>query len=427
LNHSFQLLLLQIAVILVMARVCGLLVRLAGQPQVIGEMLAGILLGPSVLGRLNGGQILGSLFPPDSRGHLDMLSQVGVVLFMFLVGLELDLGRVVRQGLSVLRVAAASMIIPFAAGIALAVGLQQAGFGHSPRGNELSFALFVATALSITAFPVLARILKDAGQTHSRVGMTAISCAALNDVAGWCLLAVVLALFRAGSAQAGWTGFGELWPPIVGVLVYTAVMIFLVRPVLRQFQLRFEIDGRLSSEMLATLFILLALSSFATDWVGIHALFGAFMLGVIMPSEPRLVQYLTAKLEGVATLFLLPLYFAYTGLRTDMGLLNSPAAWGMAVIVTLVAIVSKVGGTYAAARFERLSHRDSFTLGILLNTRGLMELVILNIALEAQAISVEVFSMFIVMTLVTTIMTSPLMYALMTRPSELPVPASPCG
>jgi Kef-type K+ transport system membrane component KefB len=428
-ENVFQQLLLQIVLILAAARLCGRLLRLIGQPQVVGEMFAGILLGPSLLGQFAGGHLLHSLFPEESRRYLAVFAGLGVLLFMFLVGLELDLARLARQGKAVLRAGIGSMVVPLLLGGGLALGLRRWGYGPGEGGSELGFVLFMATALSITAFPVLARILTERNMHRSQTGMIAIACAAFNDIAGWCLLAIVFALSQSGGTlgqvvlHAGMT---------VGLAAaYLVAMMVLIRPVLGRLQALFDARGYLTADILAITFILLTLSSYITDKIGIHSLFGAFMLGAVMPSERKFVAHLTDKMEDIATLFLLPLFFAYTGLNTDLSLISKPEAWGVAAIITLVAAVGKVGGTLIAAGKTGLSFRHGLALGVLMNTRGLMELIILSLALSVHAIDARVFSMMVIMTLVTTMMTTPLLkllYPKQERDTELiPVHAAPAG
>jgi Kef-type K+ transport system membrane component KefB len=408
-NATLPQLLLQIVLILTAARICGLLLRLLGQPQVIGEMAAGILLGPSLLGRFENGQLLEALFPAASRPNLELFAHLGIILFMFLVGLEVDVSRIRQQGKAVLHTGIASMAIPFLFGLAVAFGLVRAGYGAGDGGTRLGFVLFIATAFSITAFPVLARILTEANMLRTRVGTVAIACAALNDIAGWCLLGAVFALARGAESGAAtdiaWNALATLG--LAGA--YLAAMVLLIRPVLRRLQALFDARGYLSADVLAVLFILLTFSSLITDRIGIHALFGAFMLGAMMPSEERFVAHLTAKLEDLVTLLLLPLFFAYTGLQTNLGLIASPRMWAIAGLITAAATVGKLGGTAIAASLGKMSPRESIALGVLMNTRGLMELVILNLALELHAITADVFSMMVMMTLVTTAMTAPLL------------------
>jgi Kef-type K+ transport system membrane component KefB len=408
-NAVLPQLLLQILLILIAARLCGLLLRLLGQPQVIGEMAAGILLGPSLLGRFEHGQLLEALFPAASRPNLDLFAHLGVILFMFLVGLEVDLTRIRRQGKAVLHTGIASMAVPFVFGLAVAFGLGRAGYGAGDGGTRLGFVLFIATAFSITAFPVLARILTEANMLRTRVGTIAIACAALNDIAGWCLLGAVFALAKGADGGTPRDIAFNVISTLALAAAYLAGMVLLIRPLLRRLQALFDARGYLSADVLAILFILLTFSSLVTDRIGIHALFGAFMLGAIMPSEERFVAHLTAKLEDLVTLLLLPLFFAYTGLQTDLGLIASHRMWAIAGLITAAATLGKFGGTAVAARLGALSKRESLALGVLMNTRGLMELVILNLALELHAITADVFSMMVVMTLVTTALTAPLL------------------
>jgi len=393
-------LLLQIGVILALARLVGTLFRKIRQPQVMGEMLAGILLGPSLLGWISP-PLTEWLFPPESLGHLSALSQVGLLLFMFLVGLELDLGVLRGRGRTAVVTSNVSVILPFSLGILLALLLY-------PRLSQegvpfLHFALFLGTAMSITAFPVLARILKERGLLNTQLGVVAIACAAVDDVTGWILLAGVVVLARsAGSA-------GVLWFTLLGSLVYVIVMVFGVRRLLWRLEGIFERRGFISHNLLAAILLTVLASAWITEELGIHALFGAFIAGVVMPRKREFVHALTEKLNDAAVVLLVPIFFAFTGLRTSLGLLDSPILWLYFGLVLLVAVVGKFGGSALAARWTGMGWREAGALGVLMNTRGLMELVLLNIGLDIGVISPAVFTMLVLMALVTTFMTAPVL------------------
>lgn len=394
--HVLQLL-VQIGVILLSGRLLAVGFRRIGQPSVIAEILAGILLGPSLLGAVAPGA-LSALFPADSMPALSTTAQLGLVFFMFLVGLEFDTGLLRGQGRASVAISASGILLPFALGAALSLPLH----GHlAPEGvPKLSFALFMGAAMSVTAFPVLARILTERRLIRTRIGVVALAAAAADDVTAWCLIAAVVAVANASGA----------WPvaQTIGLAVlYVVVMVKGVRPMLARLGPRGE--ANLSSDLVAGVFLLLLASAAATEWIGIHALFGAFCFGVVVPRQHGLAAVLVEKLEDLVTLVLLPMFFAYSGLRTQIGLLDGPSEWATAGVIILVATAGKFGGTALAARWSGLDGRAAAAVGILMNTRGLMELVVLNIGLDLGVLSPELFAMMVVMALVTTLVTSPLL------------------
>jgi Kef-type K+ transport system membrane component KefB len=413
---SLPQLLLQIIVILAAARSLGWLLRKIHQPQVIGEMVAGILLGPSLLGWLAPG-LFAFLFPPDSLGFLSALSQIGLILFMFLVGLELDARLLRGQGHAAVITSHVSILFPFFLGAALALFLY-------PRLSDDStvfthFALFMGTAMSITAFPVLARILTERKMQQTKVGIMAIACAAVDDVTGWCILAGVVLLVRASDSAT------SLWITLVGTVLFITIMIFVVRRMLRRFETAFVRNGRVSNDMMALILLVVLFSALLTEELEIHAMFGAFLAGVIMPKQHRFVVTITEKLEDVAVVLLLPIFFALSGLRTRVGLLDSPEMWFYCALIILVAIMGKFGGSTVAARSTGMSWREAGAIGILMNTRGMIELVLLNIGLDIGVISPALFTMLVIMALVTTFMTSPILewiYFSRLLPDEYPTP-----
>ncbi len=393
-------LLLQIAVILAAARLVGWLFRKIHQPQVIGEMVAGILLGPSLLGWLAPG-VYTTLFPVDSLGFLSALSQIGLILFMFLVGLELDLKLLRGQGHTALLTSHVSILFPFFLGTLLALYLYPRLSDNSVRFDH--FALFMGAAMSITAFPVLARILTERNMLQSKVGVIAIACAAVDDVTGWCILAGVVLLVRAGESA------GSLWFTVAGSAAFILFMIFVAQRIFARFTALYEKRKHVSKNMLALLLVVMLLSSWTTETLQIHALFGAFLAGVIMPKQSEFIADISHKLEDVAVVLLLPIFFAFNGLRTSIGLLNSPEMWLFCLLIILVAIVGKFGGSTVAARATGVPWREASAIGILMNTRGLMELVLLNIGLDIGVISPALFAMLVIMALVTTFMTAPVL------------------
>lgn len=398
--HSLLTLIVQIAVILATARLVGLAFRAIHQPQVVGEMVAGIMLGPSLLGWLAPG-LSATLFPAESLGYLDALSQVGLVLFMFLVGLELDPRLLQGRGRAAVVTSHVSIVAPFMLGAALALYLypQLADAAVSFTG----FALFMGAAMSVTAFPVLARILTERDLLRTTVGAVTIACAAVDDITAWCILAFVIAVVRADEAHL------PFWVTILGSGVYVAIMLFVVRGGLKRLEAFYNSRGRLTQDVTAVILLLVLASAFTTEWLGIHALFGAFVMGAIMPKNRDFVHELTEKLEHVTVVFLLPLFFAFTGLRTSIGLVQGAEMWLYCGLILVVAVAGKFGGSTISARATGLSWREAGALGILMNTRGLMELVILTIGLELGVISPALFAMMVIMALVTTFMTTPLL------------------
>ena len=396
----FQLttLLLQIAVILVAARLVGTLFRRLGQPQVIGEMLAGLLLGPSLLGWVAPG-VSAFLFPPDSLAALNALSQIGLILFMFLIGLELDPQRLRERARAAVVISQVSIIVPFTLGALLAVYLDP-HLGE-PNVRLLHLAVFMGVAMSITAFPVLARILTDRKLLRTQLGTLAITCAAVDDVSAWCMLAAVVLLVHATEGGA------SLWLIVGGSAVYVVAMLFAVRPALRHLDVLYHRRGTVSRGLLALILLLVLVSAWATESLGIHALFGAFLMGAIMPKDHRFVATLSDKLEDLTVVLLLPIFFALTGLRTSVGLLSGDL-WLDTLLIIVVAVVGKLGGAMLAARATGLPWREAGVLGILMKTRGLVELVVLTVGLEVGVIGPTLFTMMVITALVTTLMTTPM-------------------
>jgi Kef-type K+ transport system membrane component KefB len=388
-------LLLQIILITVVARVCGSLVLKIGQPRVIGEMIAGILLGPSFLGFFSPAA-METFFPASSMESLRMLSELGVVLFMFLVGTDIHLGDLWKKAHTAIWVSHASIIIPFFLGTAVSLFLYSS---FAPAGIAFKpFALFMGVAMSITAFPVLARIVQERNMTRSAIGILSLGCAAIDDATAWCILAVVLALVKSESPWASMV--------MLTLLVsFVVVMVFLLRPALRRI-----VPPAISSEKswAAGILSFAGLAALTTELIGVHALFGAFIAGTIVPAG-SMRTYCKEKFESVASNLLLPLFFAFTGLRTQLGLLKDSQSWIACVVVIAAAIAGKLGGSALAARWSGMNLRDSLALGALMNTRGLMELIVLNIGYDLGILSSRIFAILILMALTTTFMTSPLL------------------
>lgn len=397
LHHPLSILLAQIITIILVARMLGWVCQKIGQPTVIGEIIAGIVLGPSLIG-LYFPEFSNALFPVKSLGNLQFLSQIGLILFMFMVGMELDLKTLKNRAHEAVVISHASIIIPFALGMGLAFYIYQS---FAPTNVQfLSFGLFIGIAMSITAFPVLARIVHERGIHKTRLGAIVITCAAVDDITAWCLLAAVIAIVKAGS-------FVSSLYTIAIAVGYVFVMIKLVRPFLKRVGDLYPSRENMSKQVVAIFFLTLILSAYATEVIGIHALFGAFMAGTIMPENKKFRNVFTEKVEDVALVLLLPLFFVFTGLRTEIGLINDPYLWKITGLIILVAITGKFVGSALAARFVSQNWRDSLSIGALMNTRGLMELVVLNIGYDLGILSPEVFSMMVIMALVTTFMTGP--------------------
>ncbi|MEO8636095.1 MAG: cation:proton antiporter [Gemmatimonadales bacterium] len=385
--------LIALAAVVAVGQVLSWLLAKIGQPAVIGEMAAGILLGPSLLGHALSARILA----PAGAPTLGVISQFAVILYMYLVGLELN-SRMLRSRLHAnVAISHSSILLPFVLGSALALVLYpRLGDASVPF---ISFAMFLGLAMSVTAFPVLAYILRERGMSGTQLGATALGCAAADDVTAWCLLAVVT-----GVTQAQ---YGGTLTTALGALAYVAVMFFVARPLLKR--LPRGNATTLSRPMQGLMFILLLLSALATEAIGIHAVFGAFVLGALTPHDSNVARLLPKQTEGVVVVLLLPAFFAFTGMRTEIGLLAGGAGWLLCGLIILVATVGKFGGSLLAARATGLSWREGSMLGILMNTRGLMELVVLNIGLDLGIISPTLFSMMVVMALVTTFATTPIL------------------
>jgi len=399
LGHPFAILLAQIITILIVARFFSFLCKKIGQPAVIGEILAGIVLGPSLVG-MYFPHFSAMLFPAQSLGNLQVLSQLGLILFMFVIGMELDLKVLRNKAHDAVVVSHASVIIPFALGMGLAYFIYDS---FAPMGVKFSsFGLFLGIAMSITAFPVLARIIQEKGIHKTRLGTMVITCAAVDDITAWCLLAAVIAIVKAGS-------FISSLSTLFLALAYIFFMIKAVRPFLKRLGDLHSSRENMSKSIVAVFFLTLIISAYATEVIGIHALFGAFMAGAIMPENAKFRSNFVEKIEDVALVLLLPLYFVYTGLRTQVGLIDDPYLWQLTGIIILVAISGKFLGSALAAKFVGQNWKDSLTIGILMNTRGLVELVVLNIGYDLGVLSPQIFTMMVIMALVTTFMTTPVL------------------
>lgn len=390
---------MQLVVIILVAQLFVGVVRKIRQPAVIGEIVAGIVLGPSVVGNFFP-EVGIFLFPKASLGNIQMLSQVGLILFMFVVGMELNLEALKKKARSAVIISHASILVPYLLGVILALFLYRY---YSPANIPFyAFALFLGIAMSITAFPVLARIIKERDMVHTRLGTIALTCAAADDITAWCLLAFVIAIVKAGSLAASvYT--------IVLTVAFIAAMMYVVKPVLKKFIERKNADNKITRASIAVVFIALLLSALIAELIGIHALFGAFLAGVIMPQSFNFREQVAEKTEDVATVLLLPLFFVFTGLRTEIGLLNDAGSWIMCLVITAIAVLGKFGGSAIAARVTGESRYSSLAIGALMNTRGLVELVVLNIGYDLGILTPQLFTMFVLMALITTFMTSPVL------------------
>lgn len=397
LHHPLAILLAQIVTIILAARLLGWVCIKIKQPSVIGEMVAGIILGPSLIG-MYFPEFSTLLFPKESLGNLQFLSQIGLILFMYIVGMELDLSVLRKKAHDAVVISHASIIFPFALGIGLSYFIYQE---FAPDGVQfISFALFIAIAMSITAFPVLARIVQERNLQKTKLGTIVITCAAADDITAWCILAAVIAIVKAGS-------FTSSIYVIIMAIAYVFLMIKIVRPFLKRIGDLQAGKSSISKPMVAIFFLTLIISAYATEVIGIHALFGAFMAGAIMPENAKFRTLFIDKVEDVALVLLLPLFFVFTGLRTQIGLLNEGHLWVTALLIIIVAVVGKFAGSALAAKFLGINWKDSLTIGALMNTRGLMELIVLNIGYDLGVLSPQIFAMMVIMALFTTFMTGP--------------------
>lgn len=397
LHHPLALLLAQIVTIILVARLFGWICMKIKQPSVIGEMIAGIVLGPSLVG-MYFPEFSAFLFPKESLGNLQFLSQIGLILFMYIVGMELDLSVLRKKAHDAVVISHASIIIPFALGIGLSYFIYKE---FAPEGIQFtSFALFIAIAMSITAFPVLARIVQERNLQKTKLGTVVITCAAADDITAWCILAAVIAIVKAGSFES------SLYV-ILMAIAYVFFMIKIVRPFLKRIGDLQAGKSTINKPMVAIFFLTLILSAYATEVIGIHALFGAFMAGAIMPENAKFRTLFIDKVEDVALVLLLPLFFVFTGLRTQIGLLNDGHLWITAGFIILTAVVGKFAGSALTAKFLGINWKESLTIGALMNTRGLMELIVLNIGYDLGVLSPQIFAMMVIMALFTTFMTGP--------------------
>ena len=407
---------LQLGTLLAACRLVGMVARRFGQPQVVAEMITGVLLGPSLLGAFLP-EVQAALFPKASLTIIYVIAQIGLALYMFCVGLEFQYELILRKIRSAAMISGAGILVPFALGAGFAAYAVRRGGLFSPEASVMEAALFAGAAMSITAFPMLARIIYERGIAGTSLGTMALAAGSIDDAAAWTLLAVVLASFKADAGIAAWA--------IGGGLIYACVVLGFGRRWLRPLGDRVEREGAISKPVLSFVLMLLAVAAWFTDLVGIYSVFGAFMLGVAMP-RGALSRELQRYIEPLTTTFLLPLFFVYSGLNTRLGLINTPGLIGMAVLVIVLASVGKGVACAAAARVSGHPVHEALAIGALMNARGLMELIILNLGLAGGLITPTFFTMMVMMAIVTTLSAGPL-FELVYRRVERPlaVPAVP--
>jgi Kef-type K+ transport system membrane component KefB len=408
-------LLLALVVIIIAARSVGFLFRRLGQPPVIGEVIAGILLGPSLLAT-SFPELHAYLLPANISPYLGVIAQVGVILYMFLVGLELNPATVRGNSGIVLAISHTSIVVPFLSGAGLAL-LFYPMFSTSDVPFAV-FLLFMGISMSVTAFPVLARILTDRGMHRSRLGVIALTCAAVDDVTAWCMLAFVVGVAKANLTDALQT--------LALTVIYVLFMVLFVRRLMLRIVARAEEKPEVSQATIGMVLVMLLTSAFVTEWIGIHALFGAFLLGAIVPPDCKLAQTLRRCLHDLVVILFLPAYFAFTGMRTQIGLIDGMDQWLFCALVILVASFGKFGGSLLAARFTGMSWRDGAAVGVLMNTRGLMELIVLNIGYDLKVLSPTLFTMLVLMAVTTTLATTPILELLL-RKEQQPLVHTPLG
>jgi Kef-type K+ transport system membrane component KefB len=390
-------LLLQIITILFVSKLFGRIAKNIGQPSVVGEMVGGIFLGPSCIGYYFP-HFSEFLFSKASLVNLQYFSSLGLVFFMFIIGMELDISKLRKKAQKALLISHISIIFPYFLGVLLSYFLYER---FAPEGvGFLAFALFIGISMSITAFPVLARIIQERNLTKTEMGAMALTCAAADDVTAWCILAAVVAIVKAGSLMSALL-------TILLALLFVLFMIFIVQKQVKKLHDKYEKGVSINKTMVLIVFFVLLSSAYIAEVIGIHALFGAFLAGVIMPQNLGFKERLALKIEDVSILLLLPLFFALTGLRTQIGLLNEGNLWLIFALIVSVAVAGKFGGSAVSARIVGYSWKDSLSIGTLMNTRGLMELIVLNIGYDLGILSPPIFAMMVLMALFTTFMTGP--------------------
>lgn len=393
--------LVALAAVIVVGQILGKVFAYLSQPPVIGEVIAGILLGPSLLGP----EMSAVILPPAAAPLLGVVAQLGIILYMFIVGLELNASLLRDRLHATVATSHVSILVPFILGALLSLPLYTRL--SSSDVAFTSFSLFMGVAISITAFPVLARILTDLRLASSGLGVVALGCAAVDDVTAWCLLAFVSGVARSQVGEGLWVA--------AGTLAYITFMFLIARPVLGRLSSRLKTES-LARGTTAMFLVALLLSALTSEFIGIHAAFGAFLLGAVIPHDSVVARAFTNQLEAVVTVLFLPAFFALTGMRTRIDLLLGLDQWLICGLIILVATVGKFGGSLVAARLTGMGWREAAALGTLMNTRGLMELIVLNIGLDLGVISPTLFAMMVIMALVTTMVTSPVLRLLIRQP-----------
>ena len=405
-NSQLILVLLEICVVLGLARFMGGLFKRLKQPPVVGEIVAGIVLGPSLFGLVAPNEFH-LLFPADLQPFLYLLAQIGLIFFMFLVGLGVDPDHLKSRLKLSIAISNVSILLPMLLGAVLAMNVlyDLNGLPHIARG---AFAVFIGAAMSITAFPVLARILTDLKLDKTALGALALTCASIDDLAAWCLLAIAIAMAKT-------QGIAAAVPTIVGISLYVAVMATAGRAALRLVLERYASRPESNKTLFTILYVVVTLSALFTEWIGIDVIFGGFIIGAVIPKGSKAIATLKTETENFVSTFLLPIFFAYSGLNTRIGLLDSRELWLVCLLVVVTAIAGKFLGVYGTARMGGVPRQEALALGWLMNTRGLTELIILNVALQLGVISPTIFTIFVIMALATTMMASPLVNRLALR------------
>lgn len=386
-----------LSMVIVVSRLMGDLFKWIGQPRVMGEVVGGILLGPSLLSNV-APEFMAAVLPSQSLPFLSIIAQIGILLYMFVIGLELDLGVLKRSGHTALAISHASIVLPCLLGIGFAFFI----YGkHAPLGVSFtSFSLFMGVSMSITAFPVLARILSDQGLQRTPLGILALTCAAVDDVTAWCLLALVVGILQS-SVNGALVTIGLTF-------LYVLVMIYAVKPIFARLVPWLERSSETISESsMALILLCLLISALATEFIGVHALFGAFLLGAIIPPHSRIAEDLTTRLQDLVRVLFLPAFFAFTGMRTEIGLLSGTEDWAICAVAICVATLGKFGGAFLAAKVSGVATRESAAIGFLMNTRGLVQLIVLNVGLDLGVLTPRLFTILVIMALVTTLATGP--------------------
>ena len=397
-NNLVAAVFLALAIVLIVCRIFGYVATKVGQPRVMGEVIAGLVLGPSLLGAISANW-QATFFPTDTLAAIGTIANLGLIFYMFLIGLEVDRGQLKGKVAAATAISNASVTLPMLLGLAIALPLYKV---LGPDKKFVAFALFIGVSMSITAFPVLARILAERRMIKRPVGALTIACAAIDDVTAWFLIALATAVAASGT-------FGDVVKTIAEAAAFTLFMVLVVRRVLARMATAFDEVGRIPSGWFAAIIVGVLLSAYITQEINIAFIFGAFIMGIVMPRHARLSEEITRRIDDFVVTLLLPIFFVYTGLRTNVGLLDRPELWLITLALIAIAIVGKLAGAAIAARVAGYDWRASAVIGTLMNTRGLTELIVLNLALDAGAISNTLFAMLVIMAVVTTLMAGPLL------------------